>query len=162
VPLPQEELDKLTALVQEAIGFNKERGDSVKVINAPFKIEAPVEPDAVPLWKQPWAQDLMRAAGVPLALALVALGLIFGVIRPAVKQALTPPPPSADEQKSDATALSAVVDDVQELPGAEGQTELPALEAPKENAKLEAARKLARENPNAVANIVRDWVNGEA
>ncbi|TDM09934.1 MAG: flagellar basal body M-ring protein FliF [Ideonella sp. MAG2] len=162
VPLPQEELDKLTALVQEAIGFNKERGDSVKVINAPFKVEAPVEPEAVPLWKQPWAQDLMRAAGVPLALALVALGLIFGVIRPAVKQALTPPPPPPEEQAPEGTALEAVVDDVQELPGPDGQSELPALEAPKENAKLEAARKLARENPSAVANIMRDWVNGEA
>jgi len=27
--------------------------------------------------------------------------------------------------------------------------------------KLESARALAKENPTAVANIVRDWVNGD-
>jgi flagellar M-ring protein FliF len=38
---------------------------------------------------------------------------------------------------------------------------LPALEAPRASDKLEAARKLAKDNPAAVANIVRGWVNGE-
>ena len=38
-PLSNDEIEKLTALVRESIGFNKERGDSVKVINAPFKVE---------------------------------------------------------------------------------------------------------------------------
>jgi len=51
-PLSTEELDKLTALVRESVGFNQERGDSVKVINAPFRREVPVEVE-VPLWKQP-------------------------------------------------------------------------------------------------------------
>ena len=30
------------------------------------------------------------------------------------------------------------------------------------NGKLEAARQLARDNPAAVANIMREWVTGEA
>ena len=38
VPMTAEEMDKLTSLVQESIGFNKERGDSLKVVNAPFKL----------------------------------------------------------------------------------------------------------------------------
>ena len=159
--LPQEELDKLTSLVQEAIGFNKDRGDSVKVINAPFRTDAPVEPDALPLWQQPWLLDLMRAGAVPAALALVALGLIFGVVRPAVNQALAPPlvADSGDDAVTRGGKLDAVVDDAQALPSPEGG--LPALEAPRQNEKLEAARRLARENPQAVANIMRDWVNGE-
>ena len=36
VPLSSEEIEKLTALVRESIGFKQERGVSVKVINAPF------------------------------------------------------------------------------------------------------------------------------
>jgi len=161
VPLPPEELDKLTSLVQEAIGFSKDRGDSVKVINAPFRVEAPVEPEALPFWEQPWLLDLMRAGAVPAALALVALGVIFGVIRPAVKQALAPPPaPEAAAEAGKGQQLDAVVDDAQALPGPDGLA-LPALEAPTQNAKLEAARKLARENPQAVANIMREWVSGE-
>src|SRR6185437_10923147 len=72
VPLSSEELDKLTALVQESIGFNKERGDSVKVINAPFKVE-PVSRIDTPLWKSPELIDLVRAAAIPGGLALVAV-----------------------------------------------------------------------------------------
>ena len=74
-----------------------------------------------------------------------------------ITQALTPPPTPEEEAK--AHQLDAVVDDENALPAVEG---LPALEAPKENLKLEAARQLARSNPQAVANIMRDWVNGEA
>jgi flagellar M-ring protein FliF len=158
-PLPQEELDKLTALVQEAVGFSKERNDSVKVINAPFVVDATPKADEAPVWKQPWLLDLLRAGAVPAALALVALALIFGVVKPAVTQALAPPPtPEGEDGKGN--KLDAVVDDVTHLPGmGEG---LPALEAPKQNAKLEAARQLARSNPQAVAHIMRGWVNGEA
>ena len=58
--------------------------------------------------------------------------------------------------------MNAVIDDETGLPALEGaEGGLPALEAPQENSKLEAARKLARENPVAVANIMREWVTGE-
>jgi flagellar M-ring protein FliF len=39
---------------------------------------------------------------------------------------------------------------------------LPALQGPIHNSKLEAARAMAKQNPAAVANIVRGWVSGEA
>ncbi|MBQ1763213.1 MAG: flagellar M-ring protein FliF, partial [Aquincola sp.] len=155
VPLSQEELDKLTQLVQESIGFNKERGDSVKLINAPFRVEPPKEEEDLPLWKQQEVRDLMKTASVPLSLALVALIIVFGLVRPALKAA-RPPEPEPEE----ATAqLDAVADDPLALPGSE---ELVALEAPKSIEKLEQARQLARENPLVVANIVRSWMSGEA
>ena len=55
--------------------------------------------------------------------------------------------------------LNAVVDDQQSLPGAKN---IPALEAPKSGELLNSARTVARENPAAVASIVRGWVSGEA
>ena len=166
-PPSQEELDKLTALVQEAVGYSKDRGDSIKVIAAPFKIEAPTPADELPLWKQPWLLDLLRAGAVPGALALVALALIFGVIRPSIRQALAPPPTPEELAEAKGQQLDAVVDDPTALPALEGGAAgaaggLPALEAPAENSKLEAARQLARDNPAAVANIMREWVTGEA
>jgi flagellar M-ring protein FliF len=165
-PLSQEELDKLTALVQEAVGFSKDRGDSVKVINAPFQVDKTPVADALPLWQQPWLLDLLRAGAVPGALALVALGLIFGVVKPTVQQAMAPPPalPAPDASAADGRGgqLNAVVDDVTALPGPDGLPGMPALEAPKDSTQLEAARQLARDNPAAVANIMREWVSGEA
>ncbi len=153
-PLTQDEMDKLTALVQEAIGFDQTRGDSVKVINAPFKIEASLKAEELPIWKQQWLIDLLRAGGVPAGLTLVALAVLFGLVRPAVMAALAPPVVESSKE-----GLNAVVDDANEL----SMAELPQLlEAPQMAKKLESARQLAKDNPTAVANIVRDWVNGES
>jgi flagellar M-ring protein FliF len=153
-PLSEDEIEKLSALVRESIGFSKERGDSVKVINAPFKVE-PVNTTTLPLWKQPEVIDMLRAAAVPAGLALVALLVFFGMLRPALKVAfapLAPLPPGSrvDTVVSDAEALP-------ELPA----PNLRALEAPKYHQNLDQARQLAKQNPLAVANVVSGWVNGE-
>lgn len=152
-PVPQEELDKLTALVRESIGFNQERGDSVKVINAPFKVTKQEE-DTTPIWKQPFVQDILHMAAVPVALVVLALIVVFGAIRPAIKAAQDAKP-----------KLDAVVADDEDLPALGGPGNpngLPALEAPTTDARLEEARRLAQENPAAVANIVRNWVAKDA
>ncbi|MFY9514332.1 MAG: flagellar basal-body MS-ring/collar protein FliF [Rubrivivax sp.] len=153
-PLSAEELEKLTALVQQGIGFNKDRGDSVRVVNAPFRAPVPTPVDELPLWERPWVQELLRAGAAPAALALVALVIVFTLVRPAVKAAIAPPPaPVVGGQIDEVVAGDAA------LPGPDA---LPALEAPRSNDKLEAARKMAKDNPAAVANILRGWVNGEA
>jgi flagellar M-ring protein FliF len=154
VPLNNEELEKLTSLVREAIGFNQERGDSVKVINAPFKTDVAPKVEPLPLWKQPEMIDLLRAVGVPAALGLVGLLVFFGLVRPAFRAALPPPPERGAK-------LNAVVDDAQQLPPPT-PTILPALEAPRTTAQLEGARHIAKQNPAAVAGVVRSWVSGEA
>ncbi|MES2090836.1 MAG: flagellar basal-body MS-ring/collar protein FliF [Pseudomonadota bacterium] len=161
-PIPQEELDKLTALVRETIGFSEQRGDSIKVINTPFQI-VKEDTDTTPLWKRPETVDIVRSLAVPLALTLAALIVVFGAIRPAIQAAK--PLPSEDDE---ARKLNAVVDDLQDLPeltaipsnmvrGPDGQL-LPALGAPTGDARLDMARQLALENPVAMANLMRSWM----
>ena len=165
-PIPQEELDKLTSLVRESIGADDKRGDSIKVINTPFQVPKE-EVDSTPLWKQPETVDLIRTLAVPGALTLAALIVVFGAIRPAINAAKPLPVPEAE-----ANRLNASVDDALELPaiaggngpvvvGADGQA-LPALGGPGNNGvdpRLETARKLAKENPMAMAGVVRGWMN---
>ena len=122
----------------------------MKVINAPFKVDPAINKVDVPLWKQPEVLDMLRAAAVPLALAFVALLVFLGLVRPALKASLAPATPAAAPT---GTKLQAVVDDPQDLP---------ALPAPKSSAHLSGAKALARENPAAVAGIVRNWVSGES
>jgi flagellar M-ring protein FliF len=153
-PLSAEEIDKLTALVQQGIGFDAERGDSVRVINTPFHTEPAVTATPIPLWQQDWVLDLVRTSLAPAGLVLVALMAFFGFIRPSLKAALAPPPQLPGQQ------LDAVVADEESLPDLAGAP--PALPAPQSNDKLEAARKLAKDNPAAMANIMRGWVNPEA
>lgn len=177
VPLSAEELDKLTALVQESIGFNRERGDSVKVINAPFHVESPTPVEAPAFWTQPAFLDLMRAVALPLGLALVAVAVVFGVVRPALKSAgvdgkgpaeLAELQPLGPEGTARGGQLQATVNDplAMPLPAPEG-TEVAALpsltpvESKTTALQLEQARQMARDNPVAMANIVRGWVTGE-
>ena len=151
VPLTADEMEKITALVRESVGFNKDRGDSVKVVNAPFKVEPIVNVD-VPFWKSPELIDLVRAAALPAGLAVVALLVFFGLLRPAMKTLMMAPPTAS----RDGRTLDAVVDDAQTLEN------LPALPAPAYVKQIENAKLLARSNPAAVAGIVHSWVSGEA
>jgi flagellar M-ring protein FliF len=155
-PLSDKEIEQLTSLVQQGIGFNAERGDVVRVINAPFRVEASSAPEEPPLWKQPWLLDLLKSAAAPLALGAVALTIVFVLIRPALLALLAPPPPPGP-----GSALDEVVDDDSARLALEAKR-MAALPAPMSNDKLEAARAMARENPAAVANILRGWVNGES
>jgi flagellar M-ring protein FliF len=148
-PLSSDEVEKLTALVQESIGFSKERGDSVKLINAPFRVEAAPKVDALPLWKQDWLLDALRAGATPAALALVALLIVFNLIRPAFKAATA-------AALAPGSRVHVVADEPTQHPA------VPALAAPRSTEHLDGARAIAKQNPAAVANIVRTWVKGDA
>lgn len=153
--LTPEQIEQMTALVRETIGYNKDRGDSVNLMNAPFQVEA-VPADNTPLWKQPETVDLARSLAWPVGMSLFAALVLLGLVRPALKALGKPKEiPMAGAQLD---ALEA------EMP------QRPALPAPKpgepvqatpEELRLEEARALARQNPIAVANIVKNWVNGD-
>ena len=149
-PLAADELEKLTALVQESIGYSKERGDTVKLINAPFRVEPVVKVDALPLWQQEWFADLLRNGATPAALALVALLIVFTLVRPALKAALN--------NSTRAASVHVVADEALPLP----MPNRAALAAPRSTERLDSARSVAKQNPAAVANIVREWVKGDA
>jgi flagellar M-ring protein FliF len=152
VPLSDTELQQLTALVQQSIGFDAARGDAVSVINVPFREEVPVAETPLPVWQQPWALDLARTAAAPLSLALVGLLAVFALLRPALKSMFAPPPAPGEQVDEVVGDDDAIVLD---------PPPRPVLEAPRNTERLEAARQMARENPAAVANIVRGWVNNE-
>jgi len=160
-PLTPEELEKLTALVEQGLGISKDRGDTVKVINTAFRTESPPKVEELPAWKQPWIQDLLRAAAMPAALAFIALLIVLTTIRPALKTLMAPPPVPAPGSN-----INAVLDETPLLPGTAPEDAASpgsslALNAPQQHPGLEDARTLARQNPAAVANIVRSMMNGE-
>ncbi len=156
VPAPQ--IEQMTALVRESIGFNKERGDSVNLMNAPFQGEmaAAVE---LPFWKRPELVDLARSFAWPVGLVLMALIVLLGFVRPGLKalaasRPLPLPLPAPEPQFS---ALIAETPPRAALPSPDhGQQE------EQEQMRIEDARRLARQNPAAVANIVKNWVHGNA
>ena len=158
IPLTEVQIEKMTALVRETVGFNKERGDSVNLLNAPFAM-AKNEMVDLPLWKQPEVLDTARSFAWPLGTLLLA-GLVFlGVVRPAMKTLLQSGGrvPRADASREN--QLDALEADTPERPQLTRSTE---AAAPTEGElRLEDARQLTRDNPAAVANIVKAWMSGE-
>ena len=157
-PMSAEQIEKMTALVRETIGFNKERGDSVNLLNAPFASEKQAVVDT-PLWKQPELLDLARSFAWPLGTLVFAALILLGVVRPAL-QALSQAPPATVPGRQ----IDALVSEAPERPPLLAP---PAVEsgtgvATQEQLRLADARKLTRDNPAAVANIVKSWIGSEA
>lgn len=158
-PITPEQLEQMTALVKDAIGFSQDRGDSVNLMNAPFQVKA-VDSKELPLWKQPEMIDLARSYAWPVGMVLLSLIVLMGMVRPAVK-AMNQPAPVIDN----AAQIDALEADAPERPGllpAPAVTEAQPAQATPEQLRLEEARVLAKQNPMAVANIIKGWVNGEA
>ena len=164
-PLTPEELEKLTALVEQGLGISKERGDTVKVVNTAFRAEpAAPKTEEPPVWKQIWVQDLLRAAAMPAALAFVALLIVLTTIRPALKSLLSPSVPVPALGSS----VNAVLDETPLLPGesAASGNELAVpgteflLDGQKQHPGMAKARAFAQQNPAAVANILRSMMYG--
>jgi flagellar M-ring protein FliF len=78
------ELDQLTQLVKNAIGYDVARGDMVTLIPQRFVREAIVEAlpvEEISFWEQAWFADVVKQV-----LAVIAiLAVIFGVLRPILK-----------------------------------------------------------------------------
>jgi len=80
IPYTQEELDRLNQLVRGAVGFNDKRGDVVTVVATRF--EPPVDPDAVPWYKDESLASLANSGVV----ALLFISFLLFVVRPMIKK----------------------------------------------------------------------------
>ena len=157
-PLTEAQITSMTALVRETIGFSQDRGDSVNLMNAPFVIDKPVEV-VVPLWRQPELLDLARSLAWPVGTLLVAALVLLGFIRPAMKTLAKP----IEVTPVAANQIDAIEGEEPERPLlAAPATAVVALGPTAAELALEDARKLTRDNPAAVANIVKAWMNNEA
>lgn len=150
------ELDQLRALVQEAVGFNAARGDTIQVVSAPFSLEeAAMVTSSQAWWREPWFVELLKV----LVAALVALVVVLTVVRPAVRQLLASPErgEDADSGRAQAAARGGSVPALTMEPSA-----VAALTGPKgpdqQQLDLEAVREMVREDPKRVAQVIKAWV----
>ena len=79
-----EKLSEIKSLVQEALGFDEARGDSVTVTSSPF-VDI-LEADEIPWYENESLQELAQQLATVLILAIV----IFGALHPLLKRVLVP------------------------------------------------------------------------
>jgi flagellar M-ring protein FliF len=155
-----EEVQRLEAVVKNAVGFNAERGDSVVVQAAQFsRIEEP--PVAVdPRWLAVTRQYWPVAAGVAALLGIATLVLVW---RRKQKKAALPAVPGRAQ-------LAAAVNGVTLPAGAVGgelgeavtPPQLAAAEAVPFEVVREHALQLAAKDPATAAVVLRQWLGAGA
>ncbi|WP_298927200.1 flagellar basal-body MS-ring/collar protein FliF [uncultured Ramlibacter sp.] len=155
------QMEQINTLVREAIGFNKERGDSVNVINAPFTSTQPKAEPELPWWRQPQNIEMAKNFAPWLAMPLVALIIIFGLVRPAIKASRDKPLPTRLLETSIQDAIDLPnPDGTPSTEGLPGMPSVPLLASAAQHraAQLDSIRALVKQNPATVANVVRSWI----
>jgi flagellar M-ring protein FliF len=154
-----EELDQMTTLIKETIGFNAIRGDSVNIMNAKFSVPAAMTPlPEAPIWQQAWVWDIAKQ----VLGGLFVLFLVFGILKPAIKNMMN------KEITLHQTALAGPDGVAGQLTVAadDGLTpqarEMKALEAaPEYDKSISNVKEMVNTDPKLAAQVVRNWVGEE-
>jgi flagellar M-ring protein FliF len=165
-PLAAAEVAQINELVRQAMGYSKERGDTLNVTNAPFDgVDKPADPVAeIPFWKDPENLPLAVRLLKYLVAAIVLAFLWFRVLRPMLRPVFRKIDHINDDAES-ADAREEAEEEQARLAVEEAlATEPPPPEAPgvqgyREN--LALAKTLAQNDPRVVANVVKAWVGAE-
>jgi flagellar M-ring protein FliF len=156
--LTPEQIDRITALVKDAVGFDAQRGDSVNIVNSPWRGDPPPvaeELEQIPIWEKPWVRDFAKIfAGLILALVI-----IFVVLRPMLRQLL-----AGQKQVFAPAGLPGGVESgalTSDNGGASGSG-APNLAAANSmlayEQQIAQARSLVAQDPARVAQVVKNWV----
>jgi flagellar M-ring protein FliF len=168
-----EDIARFSDLVKQAVGFDNARGDQVTVTNVTFKApEAPEALPGIPLWEQGWFLGLMKQ----LAAILAVLFLVFGVLRPTMRnlsgQNEAKKAAALAEEQAKAAATGDLVYNQDGIPVAtlgsqqQAQAALPnhledllLIDVPHNYEKrLEYLQKIVDKDPQLVAQVIKKWV----
>ncbi len=159
-PYAEEELARMTDLVRQAIGFSEERDDRISVINAAFQV---LQEDPAIEFTEPGLLERMDWGGLlrMAAISILLLLLIFGVIRPTLRQLVMTLPPRTMElpqafQQQLADESASGEPSRRLASGPDRKVE----ENPYDH-KLNSAKQIVNQDPKRVAQVVRQWVNDD-
>ncbi|BBF84609.1 flagellar M-ring protein FliF [Aquitalea magnusonii] len=178
-PLTAQEIQQINNLVKETMGYNSQRGDTLNVVNAAFADAA------VPVTMQEKVTDYLTNNASSLIkyalLTIAVLYLLFGVVRPIVKDLVKPQDAvkkgpdgkpltdaggrllavAGDEEGGSATAAAAGGKGAAAT-HADGSPENPKdAQMRQYNQNLEAARELVKSDPRMAAQIIKEWISAD-
>ena len=163
-PWTDQELERLSILVRDAVGFSAARGDSVNILNEPFIPVDEVEVEELSWWQNDaYKFYVKQGAGL-----LIILVLLVGLLRPVLKSLAAAGLKSrAEDEAKELAALQAagvdsfdsLSDETVTLTGGDAL----ALPSPEESyeQQLNAVKGLVAEDAGRVAQVIKRWINEE-
>ena len=168
-PLTDIEKTQITDLAREAMGFNKERGDTLNVVNTPFAAPEKVVAEDIPLWKQADVIQTAKEFGKYL-IGLLAMFYIFkNYLKPTLNKITGKDQAALDAEKAkekEQTKLESseeagededgAIVELENKVDANGRKQLSTYEI-----NMDMAKQLAASDPKIVANVIKTWVSNE-
>lgn len=160
-PRTQEEMNKITALVKSAVGFDAERGDKVEVENMRFVNVMPDEVEPVERLFFGFTKTELMRMSEGLGVAIVAVLVILLVIRPLINNAFETVPSSSDAKligdsgRDDNMLLSSFLNDDMNF------DDMVNMDKVDGRIKASSVRKIndfIDKNPDAAVNVIRSWL----
>ncbi len=165
-PRPPEELERIAALVRSSIGFDRNRGDQVEVVNLRF-----AEPPPAPEFQEqgliasllaPSREDILRFVELGV-IALLTLIVLLTVVRPMVRQIVAP---DARPAKGGPEAIAGPPGSVPTLTGGGANDivtaklmEMAKAQSAEHAASLARVGELARSNAVETVTVLRQWLH---
>lgn len=165
VPWTENELERLSILVRDAVGFSAVRGDSVNVLNSPFAGRV-LDPTAG-MVETPWWEEWILPNIKYIASVLVILLIVFGLLRPMFKSLSRQGGKLAEEEEARQLAALEAAGGIHGLENMSDETVtltggsalmLPGPEQGYEE-QINAIKGLIADDPGRVAQVVKQWIN---
>jgi len=167
-PRTAEEIQRISALVRSAIGFDQKRGDQVEVINLRFA-EAPMTPISEPTGWTSYLQftkdDILRSIEWAV-MGLLGLVVVLVVVRPLVRRILAPEeglvakaaaPALVPAAAGNAPTLS------EGMPTIANHTakmiDIAQVQGQVHAQSIQKVAELAQKNPHETVAIIRQWLH---
>ncbi|GJE25932.1 flagellar basal-body MS-ring/collar protein FliF [Methylobacterium organophilum] len=166
-PRPAAELERITALVRTAVGFDKARGDQVEVVNLRFaETPAPVdfaEPGLLQSLLSPTKEDVMRLVELGV-LALLTVIVLLTVVRPLLRRVLESEAPLVALPAGAAAALAVAGPEGMAAPAPPESPAAAFLERAKLTGKIQAETvervvEMVRSSPTETVEVLRNWIH---
>ena len=134
-PTPQINIEQLTELVKNSVGFDEARGDQVLVISSPFMTEIKTEEI-----ETPWYEESSIILLIQIASAVIAFGItVIFVIRPVLTSLMARNKEKLEREMDSKYGLASAGNGY--------------------DAKLEQIKQLASSNPGKVAGAIKGLLN---
>lgn len=150
-PRPQSEIDRLTAIVKNAVGYSEERSDQIEMVNIAFDKQYLVEEqqEMDQQTNRQFYYDIVKKVLIGLAV-LVGVFLIYRTIKKffAGLKAILPPPPAAGPRPTVPRSATQVPPITRE--------DIPEVLPEMRRAKLvDQMQKVAQDDPEEIAKVIK-------
>lgn len=157
IPLTPQQIEQVTSLVREAMGFSAARGDTLNVVNTPFTADVENSSD-VPFWQQASFFDLLMTLGRYLLVLIVAFILWRKLVKPLLNKQLAN---AQTARRVEPTPIITTPVQPAKPSNEEVQNRRKTQQRASAEQQAQRVRDMAEQDPRVVALVIRQWMSNE-